>query len=269
MKIFLCLGLLLLSSLVEAQTVKYIHTDALGSIVAVTDANANIIERREYEPYGAQSSPVVQDGPGYTGHVQDAATGLTYMQQRYYDSSIERFLSVDPVLADGNTGGNFNRYRYAANNPYRFTDPDGRQEMAAERFGDSYGSWTPDERVPFEAVAVPATAALVAITPLVGPELALGLRVITRNVVEQPKLTGDQAKNLARFEKKFSKENRNVEVSHSKDGTVTFKNEVPGRVAGSKAVYEKTVDSSGKTTAATKTTYDPKGYSIHVKDKLK
>jgi uncharacterized protein RhaS with RHS repeats len=50
------------------------------------------------------------------------------MQQRYYDPMIGRFLSIDPVSADPKTGGNFNRYKYAANNPYRFTDPDGRKE---------------------------------------------------------------------------------------------------------------------------------------------
>lgn len=36
------------------------------------------------------------------------------------------FLSVDPMASDMNNGWNFNRYNYAANNPYRFTDPDGR-----------------------------------------------------------------------------------------------------------------------------------------------
>jgi uncharacterized protein RhaS with RHS repeats len=51
---------------------------------------------------------------------------MNYMQQRYYDPGIGRFLSVDPVTANGNTGANFNRYWYANNNPYRFTDPDGR-----------------------------------------------------------------------------------------------------------------------------------------------
>ncbi|WP_331487963.1 RHS repeat-associated core domain-containing protein [Luteimonas endophytica] len=106
-----------------AQTVKYIHTDALGSVVAVTDQNRNVLERREYEPYGQQLTPVLADGPGYTGHVQDAATGLTYMQQRYYDAGIGRFLSVDPVTADGNTGTNFNRYWYGNNSPYRFWTP--------------------------------------------------------------------------------------------------------------------------------------------------
>ncbi|MGH8050611.1 MAG: RHS repeat-associated core domain-containing protein [Arenimonas sp.] len=46
--------------------------------------------------------------------------------QRYYDPMIGRFLSVDPMESDMDTGWNFNRYYYAANNPYKFTDPDGR-----------------------------------------------------------------------------------------------------------------------------------------------
>lgn len=111
----------------NAQKVTYIHTDALGSVVAVTDQNRNVIERREYEPYGQQLTPAVQDGPGYTGHVQDAATGLVYMQQRYYDPVIGRVLSMDPITAYS-TGDvrYFNGYAYAFNNPYKFTDPDGR-----------------------------------------------------------------------------------------------------------------------------------------------
>jgi RHS repeat-associated protein len=117
----------------QAQTtVKYVHTDALGSVVAITDAARNVIERREYEPYGQQLTPAVQDGPGYTGHVQDAATGLTYMQQRYYDPLLGRFLSVDPVTAYENPIGAFNRYWYANNNPYKFTDPDGRTAVCGQ-----------------------------------------------------------------------------------------------------------------------------------------
>lgn len=37
-----------------------------------------------------------------------------------------RWLSVDPVKAQPNNPVTFNRYHYAANNPYKFTDPDGR-----------------------------------------------------------------------------------------------------------------------------------------------
>ncbi len=46
--------------------------------------------------------------------------------QRYYDPTIGRFLSVDPVTANPKNGTNFNRYWYAANNPYKYVDPDGR-----------------------------------------------------------------------------------------------------------------------------------------------
>ena len=126
-------GLLLGAALLIPQgaaaqaTVKYIHTDALGSVVEMTDASDAVVEgHREYEAYGQQLTPAVQDGPGYTGHVQDAATGLTYMQQRYYDPQLGVFLSVDAVSASSNPIGQFHRYRYANNNPYKFVDPDGR-----------------------------------------------------------------------------------------------------------------------------------------------
>lgn len=42
-------------------------------------------------------------------------------------SAHARFLSADPVKTDQKDGTNFNRYWYANNNPYRFTDPDGRE----------------------------------------------------------------------------------------------------------------------------------------------
>jgi hypothetical protein len=54
------------------------------------------------------------------------------MQQRYYDPVAARFLSNDPVVTDANTGGAFNRFNYANNNPYRFTDPDGREPDTPE-----------------------------------------------------------------------------------------------------------------------------------------
>jgi RHS repeat-associated protein len=127
-----CLLLALASAPLCAQTVEYIHTDALGTPVAVTNAAGAVIERSEYEPYGALLNRPITDGPGFTGHVQDAATGLTYMQQRYYDPTLGIFTSVDPVAARP-TGDNFCRYCYARNNPYRFTDPDGRETGAAFR----------------------------------------------------------------------------------------------------------------------------------------
>ncbi|MFA4436713.1 hypothetical protein P2B10_21270, partial [Xanthomonas perforans] len=121
-------------------TIRFQHTDALGSPIAVTDTAGQVVERTDYQPYGSPIGKTV-DGIGYTGHAMDGATGLTYMQQRYYDQDLGRFLSVDPVAADSVTAVNFNRYSYATNNPYRFTDPDGRQSRDFEYISRTSGTY--------------------------------------------------------------------------------------------------------------------------------
>ncbi|MBB4128509.1 RHS repeat-associated protein [Xanthomonas translucens] len=118
---------LLVALSASAQTVRYTHTDALGSVVLTTDKDRNIVERSEYEPYGKLVNRPLSDGPGYAGHVADANTGLNYMQQRYMDPQLGLFLSTDPVSAYEQPVGQFNRYRYANGNPYKFMDPDGRE----------------------------------------------------------------------------------------------------------------------------------------------
>src|SRR5690554_5512639 len=164
------------------KTVQYFHTDALGSVVAVTGANGALIERRENEPYGAQLTPAVQDGPGYTGHVQDAATGLVYMQQRYYDPVIGRFLSVDPVTAYGSGDWRqLNRYAYAYNNPHKFTDPDGRLPLVAVP-------------VAIEACAasVVCGAAAIATGAYVGKKVGDGISAL-RNYIQQNEASPESA----------------------------------------------------------------------------
>ncbi len=111
----------------SSQTVEYIHTDSLGTPVVVTDAAKNVIERSEYSPYGDLLNRNNEDSIGYAGQPQDAATGLAYMQQRYYDPNLGVFLSVDPEGVSREAARNSNRYNYASNNPYTFIDPNGRQ----------------------------------------------------------------------------------------------------------------------------------------------
>lgn len=132
----LLIALSLPASAIAQTTVTYIHTDALGSVVAETDADGNVIRRYDYEPYGTVVGDTSPDGPGYAGHAMDTATGLSYMQQRYMDHELGIFLSTDPISAREQPVSQFNRYRYANGNPYRFTDPDGRQ--AAERFVEQH-----------------------------------------------------------------------------------------------------------------------------------
>lgn len=75
----------------------------------------------------------VVDGQGYAGHLMDGTTGLSYMQQRQMDPRLGVFLSVDPVTAHEQPAAQFNRYRYANGNPYKFTDPDGRVAICNDR----------------------------------------------------------------------------------------------------------------------------------------
>ena len=112
--------------------VQYVHTDALGSPVARTNSGAGLLTRTRYEPYGNTAAGTIPNGIGFTGHVNDPDTGLVYMQQRYYDPLAGRFMSLDPVTTDANTGASFGRYHYANNNPYRYTDPDGRDPWYRE-----------------------------------------------------------------------------------------------------------------------------------------
>ncbi len=78
-----------------------------------------------------------------------------------------------------------------------------------------------------------------------------------------------QQKNIERFKKKIpSNARENIEIYHLSNDGVAIQATSPGKVPGSKAVYEKQIDVNGKTIQYTKTTYDPNGLIVHVKDKI-
>ncbi|SDD91833.1 RHS repeat-associated core domain-containing protein [Aquimonas voraii] len=111
-----------------------IHTDVIGSVRQKTDAFGTLVHEDVRAPYGSTLIGwQYQNGPAFTGHMEDGATGLTYMKARYYDPVAMRFISPDPVYVNLSTGGNFNRYWYANNNPYTYTDPDGREAGCGTR----------------------------------------------------------------------------------------------------------------------------------------
>ena len=74
-------------------------------------------------------------------------------------------------------------------------------------------------------------------------------------------------KGVKSFFKGSSNNYNSYSVLKNKDGTYTVKMENPGRVPGSKAIYYKIIDSSGKTLRVYKDTFDPHGNLVHRKDK--
>ena len=80
-------------------------------------------------------------------------------------------------------------------------------------------------------------------------------------------LTAEQADNSSRFVKKLPRGAGEATIRDVPGGGVVFRAEVPGRVPGPKAVYEKVVDATGQTVRYVKTTYDPAGTIVHVKNK--
>lgn len=119
---------------IKNNVITYLHHDILGSAQSGTNSSGVVQWREQYSPFGEELQGISAnaDQAGYTGHIRDAATGLNYMQARYYDPVIGRFLSNDPVdalshLSSPNGIYGFNRYAYANNNPYKYVDPDGQK----------------------------------------------------------------------------------------------------------------------------------------------
>ena len=79
-----------------------------------------------YDPFGAaRPGSTVPAGIGYAGEWADA-TGLVNLRSRAYDPSAGRFTSRDGFAGLAPSPQTANRYSYALNGPYRYTDPSGR-----------------------------------------------------------------------------------------------------------------------------------------------
>ena len=96
--------------------VKYEY-DAWGNVIAETDANGNALT-------GTAKTWSERNPFRYRGYVYDAETGLYYLQSRYYDPEVGRFLNSDAIANTADSLG-FNTYAYCGNNPVNCVDPTG------------------------------------------------------------------------------------------------------------------------------------------------
>jgi len=98
----------------------FYHFNALGSVIALSNASGDLTETYAYSPYGKVNQASSVGNPyRFTGRRYDPETGSYYYRARYYDPEIGRFLQVDPI---GYVGG-INLYGYVSNNSVNLTDP--------------------------------------------------------------------------------------------------------------------------------------------------
>ncbi len=118
----------------------FYRKDAQGNVVAILNASGNVVVKYVYDAWGNHkvidvNGNEVISGIGvlnpfrYRGYYYDTETGLYYLQTRYYDPEVGRFISQDSVeYADPEKINGINLYAYCGNNPVMNVDPTGTTE---------------------------------------------------------------------------------------------------------------------------------------------
>jgi RHS repeat-associated protein len=135
--------------MIEGTTVSFLHRDHLASVKAVTSmtpaatpiAAGQSLYLKQRSGYAAFGEPkvVTSLAKGFIGERPDPETGLLYLNARYLDPALGRFISpddYDPTLPGVGT----NRYAYAGNDPVNKSDPNGHswlQDLFKGWFGGS------------------------------------------------------------------------------------------------------------------------------------
>ena len=134
-----------------AEPVYAVHTDHLGTPTQITNTTGVLVWQASYSPFGlatinndvdgdlvnGKSTPV-ELNIRFPGQYYDVETGLHYNWHRYYDPSVGRYITSDPLaLAAG-----INTYGYVGGNPISFTDPLGLVRMDDPYWGQP--QWVQD-----------------------------------------------------------------------------------------------------------------------------
>lgn len=107
-----------------AGALTWLHTDHLGSVQATTSTTGALVDRVHRAPYGERIGAVGRKlSADFIGARLDD-DGLVYLDARYLDPHLGRFISPDPSDIAGRGVGT-NRYAYAGNDPVNKRDPHG------------------------------------------------------------------------------------------------------------------------------------------------
>ena len=118
-------------------TYYYFEKNLFGDVLRVYSVYGSVVAEFKYDSYGniISSSGSMADKVKfrYRGYYYDDETGFYYLQSRYYDPSLCRFISADQYELVGmlsQTLGQMNLYAYCNNNPIMYTDESGEGIIA-------------------------------------------------------------------------------------------------------------------------------------------
>ena len=128
----------------------FYHADDLGSVRAITDAAATVVERYEYSDYGEPSffdafwnpmpGTLIDNPYMFTGRRWDEDTGWNYYRTRYMDPRAGRFTTRDTIGIWGDPAEMGNGFSYVGNNPATYVDPFGLFKCVAKLVKDKTGT---------------------------------------------------------------------------------------------------------------------------------
>ena len=121
----------------------YYEADGLGSVTSLSSSAGALANTYSYDPFGnlSASSGAVISPFQFTGREFDSETGLDFYRARYYNSSLGRFISEDPLGAEVEP----NYYPYVNNNPVGQVDPLGLCPCTTP------STWTEAEELAYQA----------------------------------------------------------------------------------------------------------------------
>ncbi|MGE3540529.1 MAG: RHS repeat-associated core domain-containing protein [Candidatus Tectimicrobiota bacterium] len=124
---------------------EYYLSDALGSILGLTDPTGALSTRYLYAPFGLTAVEGKRSSNPFKYNArEDEMTGLYYYRSRYYSTVLKRFISEDPLdFAAGDT----NLYAYVSNDPISYIDPTGLGKVGTViKIVKRVGNWLRESR---------------------------------------------------------------------------------------------------------------------------
>ncbi len=119
----------------------YYFTNQQGDVVRIEDPDGNVLASYAYNAWGTMyksSGTMANINPlRYRGYYYDAETDFYYLQSRYYDPIVSRFINADSYASTGQGFLGYNMFLYCGNNPVNHVDATGNLQARIE---DCYGS---------------------------------------------------------------------------------------------------------------------------------